>query len=79
MKNMFDWEAIYQRGAMTLHALRKKIGDETFFSLLKTWAERNRHATVVTRDFIDLAEEVSGKELDPLFDAWLYSSKKPAL
>ncbi|MFF4778806.1 M1 family metallopeptidase [Microtetraspora fusca] len=79
MKNMFDWDAIYQRGAMTLHALRKKIGDETFFSLLKTWAERNRHATVVTRDFIDLAEEVSGQDLDPLFDAWLYSAKKPAL
>ncbi|MFF3666762.1 M1 family metallopeptidase [Microtetraspora malaysiensis] len=79
MKNMFDWGAVYQRGAMTLHALRKKIGDETFFSLLKTWAERNRHATVVTRDFIDLAEEMSGKDLDPLFDAWLYSSKKPAL
>ncbi|MEW9534434.1 M1 family metallopeptidase [Microbispora sp. NPDC049125] len=76
---MFDWNAVYLRGAMTLHALRTKIGDDTFFSLLRTWAEDNRHGTVVTRDFTDLAEKESGQDLDALFDAWLYHAAKPKL
>ncbi|GIH27527.1 peptidase [Acrocarpospora phusangensis] len=76
---MFDWEAVYQRGGMTLHALRKKIGDDTFFELLPAWAEKYRHTTANTRNFIDLAEELSGQDLDPLFDAWLYKAAKPKL
>ncbi len=78
-KNMFDWEAIYLRGAMTVHALRTEIGDETFFGLLKEWAARNKHETATTKDFIALAEELSGKDLGPLFKKWLYVAKKPAL
>ncbi|GAA0409765.1 M1 family metallopeptidase [Microbispora corallina] len=77
--DMFDWEAIYLRGGMTLHALRKKIGDDTFFTLLKTWTEDNKYGTVTTRDFVDLAEKLSGQDLDPLFDAWLYKAAKPKL
>ncbi|WP_250213400.1 M1 family metallopeptidase [Acrocarpospora catenulata] len=76
---MFDWEAVYERGAMTLHALRKKIGDETFFELLPAWAEKYRHATATTGNFIDLAEEMSGQDLDAFFKAWLYTAKKPKL
>lgn len=76
---MFDWYAIYIRGAMTVHALRKKIGDETFFTLLRTWTKENRHSTVTTEDFIALAERLSGQNLDDLFDAWLYKAAKPKL
>ncbi|MGI5160296.1 M1 family metallopeptidase [Microbispora sp. CA-102843] len=74
---MFDWNAIYVRGAMTVHALRKKIGDETFFTLLRTWTKENRHSTVTTEDLVALAERLSGQDLDDLFDAWLYTAAKP--
>ena len=30
--------AVYDRGAMTLHALRLEIGDEEFFRVLRAWA-----------------------------------------
>jgi hypothetical protein len=30
--------AVYRRGAMTLQALREKIGDDPFFQILRTWA-----------------------------------------
>lgn len=33
---------------------------------------------MTTADFIDLAERVSGKQLDDLFNAWLYTPGKPA-
>ncbi|MFG1766245.1 M1 family metallopeptidase [Micromonospora parva] len=72
-------ESVYQRGGMTVHALRVAVGDEAFFDIIKTWAAEKRDGTATTAEFVALAERVSGKKLDALFDAWLYGTKKPAL
>ncbi|MEV1321711.1 M1 family metallopeptidase [Micromonospora arborensis] len=72
-------ESVYQRGGMTLHALRVAVGDEAFFEIVKTWAAEKRNGTATTAEFVALAERISGKQLDALFDAWLYGTKKPAL
>ncbi|GAA2370242.1 M1 family metallopeptidase [Nonomuraea africana] len=77
-RDLFN-ESVYTRGAMTLHALRKHIGDATFFTLLKTWANDHKYGHVTTPEFIALAEKLSGKELDQFFDAWLFDKGKPAL
>ena len=68
---------VYLRGAMTLQALREKIGDTTFFRLLRDWATANRYGNVTTAQFIALAEQESGMELDHFFDVWLYDPDKP--
>ncbi|MEM8925691.1 MAG: M1 family metallopeptidase [Actinomycetota bacterium] len=70
---------VYVRGALTLHALRLETGDETFFDLLRTWAERYEGATATTDDFEALAEELSGLELDGFFDEWLRQKELPEL
>jgi aminopeptidase N len=70
--------AVYNRGAMTLHALRLTVGDKKFFTILRTWAQRNRNGNVTTAQFIALAERLSGRDLGALFTAWLYTSSKPA-
>ncbi len=70
--------AVYDRGAMTLHALRLEIGDEDFFRVLRAWAQRNRYGVVSTADLVTLAERISGQQLDGLFAAWLYTPGKPA-
>ncbi len=67
----------YDRGAMTLQALRVKIGDEDFFKLLRRWYKRNRYGNVTTAQFIAAAERVSGQQLDAFFDVWLYQPVKP--
>lgn len=74
--NLFSGQ-VYQRGGLTLHALRLEIGDEAFFETLRTYTARfdNRNAT--TDDFISLAEEISGMQLDELFDGWLYQFQIP--
>ena len=69
---------VYDRGAMTLQALRDRVGTKTFFQILKSWAHNYRHSTVSTDDFIGLAERLSGKQLDPLFQDWLYTPSRPA-
>jgi hypothetical protein len=68
---------VYDRGALTLHALRLKIGDELFFNVLRTYAERFRNSNATTEDFVAIAEEISGQELDEFFDEWLYQVDLP--
>ncbi len=75
-RDMFD-DRVYKRGALTLHTLRLRLGDEKFFALLKDWATRYRHGNVVTDDFTSLAASYSGESLRPLWDAWLYSTTVP--
>jgi len=73
---MFDG-TIYDRGAMTLQALREKVGDFTFFQIMRAWATQNRHGNVTTAGFIALSKELSGMDLDHFFDVWLYEPEKP--
>ncbi|MEU2714965.1 M1 family metallopeptidase [Streptomyces sp. NPDC007205] len=71
--------AVYQRGAMTLQALRERIGDKAFFRLLPAWTRLHRYGNAETADFVRLAERVSGQKLDDLFDTWLSTTGRPAL
>jgi len=70
---------VYDRGAMTLHALRGEIGDADFFALLETWAQSREDGNGTTPEFVALAEQISGQQLDGFFDAWLFTWSKPPL
>lgn len=69
--------AVYEGGARALHALRLTVGDEVFFQILRDWFADHDGTSVTTGDFIGLAEEVSGDDLDAFFDAWLASPDQP--
>lgn len=77
-QDMFD-DRVYKRGALALHTLRRRIGDDAFFALLREWTSRYRHASVVTDDFIALAAQYTEDSLRPLWAAWLYSAEVPPL
>jgi len=68
---------IYNRGGMTLQALREKVGDPVFFGILRDWAAEHRYGNVTTPEFIALAERDSGMNLQHFFDVWLYQPEKP--
>jgi aminopeptidase N len=76
--NIFDG-AVYDRGAMTLHQLRLAIGDEDFFALVKQWAAAKKNGNATTAEFVALAEQVSGEQLDDLFTTWLFTPSRPEL
>jgi Peptidase family M1 domain/RTX calcium-binding nonapeptide repeat (4 copies) len=65
--------AVYEWGALGLHALRLEIGDEAFFETLKTYYERYKGGNIKPEDFISTAEDVSQQDLQALFDRWIYS------
>ncbi|AKJ15095.1 metallopeptidase [Streptomyces incarnatus] len=75
-RNIFD-TPVYARGAMTLHEVRKAVGDADFFRILRAWAAAHREAHGTTAQFERLAERISGKRLDGLFRTWLFTEGKP--
>jgi aminopeptidase N len=77
--NLFSPLSVYDRGMLTLHALRLRVGEDAFFTILRTWPERYRNGNATTDDFIALAEEISGQDLDAFFQGWLYEIALPPL
>jgi aminopeptidase N len=71
--------SVYARGALTLHALRRTMGDAGFFRLLRAWPDRFGAANASSDDLADLASEIAGDDLHPFFDEWLSSPAMPAL
>jgi aminopeptidase N len=68
---------VYVRGAMTLAALRNRIGDADFAVLLDEWLARHGGGNATGTQLRALAEEVSGEELDAFFEHWLDDLGRP--
>ena len=75
---MFD-DRVYKRGALTVHAVRRTLGDERFFDLVRAWTTELRGGSGTTDDFRALAARFSPTPLDALFDAWLFATSLPRL
>ena len=73
---MFGYDS-YDGGAVILHALRKTIGDDLFFTLLRRWVADNIGTSRTTEDFVALANEVAGRDLTQFFATWLYADIVP--
>lgn len=59
-------DVIYKRGALILHAIRLRLGDQAFFDLLRRWTADRRHGTATTADLAPpvqdlIAEWVQGR------------------
>lgn len=69
---MFD-DRVYKRGALTLHALRVRLGDDAFFAMLREWVSANAHGSVTTQTFTELVPAHAD-----LLDEWLWQTALPA-
>lgn len=74
--NLFNL-GVYARGALTLYALRNRIGEARFDRLMRTYYSTYRGGNATTADFIGLAKTIGGGGLDAFFKAWLYGDKVP--
>lgn len=71
--------ATYEKGAWVLHMLRNKIGEKNFRNGIRSYYNRFKNVTAVTRDFINEMELASNQDLDPFFQQWLYQGGIPSL
>jgi aminopeptidase N len=75
-KNLFI-TSTYVRGAMTLQALRDKIGTHDLLRIMRTWATEHRYGHGDIEGFIALSNRISGQHLRGFFDRWLFQRGKP--
>lgn len=68
----------YERGAMTLEALRTSIGAGNFERLMREEQLENTGKSRKTSEFIARAEAISGRDLTAFFNTWIYTTGRPA-
>lgn len=77
---IFDGRLSYNKGACVLHMLRWIIGDDDFFEGISNYLNDPEHSFSYahTNEFIQIMEEVSGKDLSEFFNDWFYGEGFPA-
>ncbi len=70
---------VYEKGASVLHMLRLKVGDDVFWQILQTYFQAFHNSNVVTNDFKNIAEQVSGLDLGQFFQQWIFQPGLPSL
>jgi hypothetical protein len=69
--------ALYFKGSMMMHALRKAMGDDRFFVLLRTWVQEHRYGNASWPQFEELAQRTTDVDLGGFFQAWVHSTTEP--
>ena len=70
---------VYNKGALTLHMLRKLIGDDAFFRGVRRFYATWRFKKAGTEDVKAAFEAESGRNLNLYFERWIYGSSLPRL
>ena len=80
VNRIFSSRLTYNKGAMVLHMLRKKLGDTAFFLGVKNYLSHPNHAYgyAKTEDFIAIMALSSGESLTEFFNDWLYNQGYPS-
>jgi aminopeptidase N len=80
VSRIFSGRLSYNKGAMVLHMLRKRLGDANFFQALQAYLSTPEHAYdyAKTEDFISIVETSSGEDLTEFFNDWLYNQGYPS-
>ena len=70
---------VYNKGALTLHMLRKLIGDDAFFRGVRRFYATWRFKKAGTEDVKAAFELEANRDLDAYFDRWIYGSSLPRM
>ena len=76
--DMYD-RHLYPGGACRIHMLRRLLGEEDFWTGVRSYVDTYQHQVVETADFRRCLEAASGRSLARFFDQWLYSPGYPKL
>ncbi len=66
---------VYLKGALFFRAVRQEIGDEAFFTALRNYYAANKYAIGTPEELLNAFEDAAGRQLDGLYEEWLYSAR----
>lgn len=80
VNRIFDGRLSYNKGAMVLHMLRKKIGDANFYQGMQDYLNHPDLAFdyAKTPDYQAVMETASGQDLTEFFNDWVYDEGYPS-
>jgi len=64
---------VYGKGPLFFEALRQEVGDETFLDIMQTYYAEYKYSVARPDDLLQIIESVSGRDVAPLFEAWIQS------
>ncbi|MEU6643245.1 M1 family metallopeptidase [Saccharomonospora sp. NPDC046836] len=73
-----EFEGVYNKGILAIHALRRQIGEADFNRVLREWPARHRDGNASWPDFERFVTDISGQNLRGFFDAWFRGTERPA-
>ena len=78
---IFSGTFAYNKGAWVLHALRRtvdgQLGEGAFFNLLQTYRAQYQGSSATTDDFAAVATSITGRNMQPFVDGWVYGQGTP--
>ena len=78
VQQLFDFNSVYRRSTLTLHALHRHLGDEMFFEVVRSHYQQSAGDSVTTREFMAIVAQLGGPEAVALLASWLYSPEMPS-
>ncbi|MFQ5856781.1 MAG: M1 family metallopeptidase [Anaerolineae bacterium] len=66
---------VYLKGALFFQAVRDDIGDDAFFKALQAYYQSRKYKIATPDDLLDAFEQAAGRQLDDLYQEWLYSAR----
>jgi aminopeptidase N len=68
---------VYYGPALMWDEIRRRVGDEKFWAMVKAWPESDADGTVSRDEYLPWVEEQTGADLQDLFDGWLLAEVSP--
>ncbi len=68
---------IYQKGGCVYHMIRTTLGEQAFRASIRHFLHSHAHQTVETQDLLRAIEQVTGRNLAPLFDQYVWRGGYP--
>jgi aminopeptidase N len=72
-----EFEGVYDKGILAMHALRRRIGEDTFNRVLSGWPAQYKGGNASWSDFELFVTNLAGQNLGTFFDEWFRSTKIP--
>lgn len=69
---------VYAKAALFFHAVRQTVGDDAFFRILRAYVARYRFDEANPAAFISMAEQMSGKSLQTIYQEWILAAAPAA-
>ena len=78
VQQLFDFNSVYRRSTLSLHALHRHLGDEMFFEVVRRHYQQSAGGSATTPEFMAIVAQLGGPEAVALLASWLYSPEMPS-